>query len=103
MYKSIITLKKDLSQDKIQQIHELCDKAYDNRCGKLTNQSNDPFVLHYESKDPCGALMLGQLNIADLGILSHFTKWDFLDEEDGAESGNVLELYYSKKPHLFAI
>lgn len=100
MYKSIIKFKDDLSSQKIAEITALCDSAFDNRAGKLDNQSTDPNVLIYQSDNPIGALGIGDVKIAKLGLISFFQSWDFIDETTGKETCDIIKTtlaYYAEQ------
>jgi len=107
MFKSIITLKKDLSQEKIKELHEIIENAFDNHAGKCVNTSNDPYVLCFEDNDIVhgyyGTLGTGQVNMDKNTVLPYLEKWDCIDEEEPDESGSILDYYKEEYPHLFVL
>ena len=65
MYRTTITLKDNLSDERINEIHKICAKEFDNRIGKLENVSSDKNVLIFESdkEDYLTCIMLGNLGL----------------------------------------
>jgi len=66
MYRTIITIRSDATQEMLTAIHGTATKAFHNRAGKLENVSKDIYTLIFEgdsSAYPC--LELGTFAIKD--------------------------------------
>jgi hypothetical protein len=93
MYKTIITLKNDVPSDVLGSLRTHCLGAFDNRAGKLSNISHDPytFVFEAEEKD-YGCLDLGTVKLGYVkGFLPYVQSWEWVDE-DPDECCDVLEV-----------
>ena len=95
MYRTIIQFKKNTPKEILQELHEIAEKAFDNRAGVLHNVSEDPYMLIYEGEDekrPC--LELGVLDLEDISqFMKKVKKWDWIDEECPYENCDVLEVF----------
>lgn len=95
MYKSVIEFSRDIPLEELAKHTALIGKAFDNRCGKVENTSQDPYKLVFEGewKDyPC--LDLSQIEIAKEcpQVVKYMSAWNWIDENP-KESCDMLELY----------
>ena len=93
MYQVIIQFKKDLPEETLHEMKNACDKAFDNRSGRVARtQSNDPLRLVYEGEEEYfGCLQLGILALNKVkGFKECVSKWDWIDEEPN-ENHCILE------------
>lgn len=95
MYRTIIELSKEIDITACEELAEVADKAFDNRAGKLTNQSSDSYVLTYEGdEDFYVCIHIGILDLLDSKVfMKHVIKWTYLDtDEPEDEISDVLEI-----------
>jgi hypothetical protein len=94
MYKTIITLKSDISSDQLAVVHSLCESAFNNRAGKLSNASDNPYTLIFEGGDKYyGCLELGTFSLRrEKGFIGCVQSWQWL-EDDPNECCDLLELF----------
>ena len=95
MYKTTITLKDNLSEDKINEIHKICAKEFDNRVGKLENVSSDKNVLIFEGEkeEAFDIIGIGIMGIDDYhDIKNNIKKWTYIDTDENEEE-NVLDAF----------
>ena len=94
MYRTIITIKSDTSQEILTAMHEAAAKAFHNRAGELENVSKGIYTLIFEGNSgvyPC--LELGTFAIKDTaGILDYISSWEWIDE-DPDESCDMLRVF----------
>lgn len=101
MYQSIIQLDNKLPDEKIQEITKLIDAAFDNRCGKVINSSNNPYILKYEGskKDyPCMDISQIELITNSPEVLNYIVAWNWVDEipEENCDMMEIYKKYYGK-------
>jgi hypothetical protein len=94
MYKTIITLKSDISSDHLEAVHSLCESAFNNRAGKLSNASNNPYTLIFEGDDKYyGCLDLGTLALRrEKEFIDGIQLWQWI-EDDPNECCDLLEVF----------
>ena len=93
VYKTIINLKNDVPIDVLSKIHDICSSAFDNRAGIIINKSDNPYCLVFEGEEKdYGCLHLGILALDKVeNFKSFIASWDWIDEEEPRESGDVLK------------
>ena len=95
MYRSIIQIKKTVSDEALASLRETAEKAFSNRAGSVKNSSAEPhkLVFNGEEKD-YGCLDLGVAMLARVkGFLPQIDSWQWIDEEDPGENCDVLKVY----------
>lgn len=94
MYSSIIEIKKSISGETLDKLHEVAEKAFSNRAGSIKNSSKESHRLVFEgAEDDYGCLDLGVAMLARVnGFLPQVDSWQWIDD-DPNESCNVLEVY----------
>ena len=95
MYRTIIQFKKNTPKEILQELHEIAEKAFDNRAGVLHNVSEDPYVLIYEGGEgDFGCLQLGNFNLEEIGLFKKkVIKWNWIDEDDEFECCDMLKVF----------
>jgi hypothetical protein len=95
MYRTIIKLKKELSQEMINEVTSIALDHYDNFAGKLDNISKDPYVILFEgvSEKDFACMDLGTVNLAGSDFLQYVSEWNFFDDENPCDNCDVLKLY----------
>lgn len=93
MYRTIITLKPEMTQEVLKEIKQIIESAFKNRAGELRNISDDLCHFIFEAtEEEYGALELGALSLEENDFfLSYVLSWQWIDEEDEEESFDVLE------------
>lgn len=85
MYSSIIEIKKNVSNEVLENLRKIAEKAFDNRAGSVKNSSNDPyrFVFNGEEKD-YGCLDLGVLSLGkSKSFLDNTSSWHWVEDDPG--------------------
>lgn len=92
MYKTIIKLSKELSEEKAAEFVQMANKAFDNRAGRVENTSEEKNVLIYDGREEdYGCIHLGILDLHDIEeFRTHVEKWDYVDEDNPRECCDVL-------------
>lgn len=92
MYKSVIDIRKDVSESKLNQLLKMADRAFDNRVGKVQNMSKIPYQLSYEGEEAMfGCLELGMLALEEANdFLPYVEAWKWIDEEEPGENCDIL-------------
>ncbi len=95
MYRTTISLKKDISQNQLAALTDIIIKNYDNRAGKLSNSSTDPYVFIFEGKseEAFECMDLGTAVLADTDFIKYVSAWKFIDEEHPSDNCDILKLY----------
>lgn len=93
MYKNIIDIRREVSQEDLQALMSMADKAFDNRAGKVENSSDSPYRLVYQGGEgEYGCLNLGMLSLSNAKrFTSQVQTWNWIDEDEPDESCDVLE------------
>ena len=93
MYRTIITIKNDVTNDVLQILRNEVIRAFNNRAGKLGNASQDPYVFIFEGEEQFySCLRLGVLTLGKTkSFLNNVDSWYWIDE-DPNESCDVLEV-----------
>ncbi|MCC8131079.1 MAG: hypothetical protein LUC38_03185 [Oscillospiraceae bacterium] len=93
MYKNIIDIRREVSQEDLQVLMSMADKAFDNRAGKVENSSDSPYRLVYQGGEgEYGCLNLGMLSLSNAKrFTSQVQTWNWIDEDEPDESCDVLE------------
>lgn len=94
MYKVIIELKKDISDETLKELTEIINKAFDNRGGKVVGtETSSPYCFEFSGgEDMFGCLQLGLLILKDIKIFwDNVDVWKWIDEDDVDECCNVKE------------
>ena len=93
MYREIIELKKDISNETLSKIKDICISAHYNRAGKvdIMELSEHCFVFQGEEVD-YGCLILGYLELDDIKIFKdNVISWMW-EDEDPDESCDLLDI-----------
>lgn len=87
MYRTTIKLTEDIPVEKLNELKEIAEKAFDNREGKCSNVSAEPFKLVYEGGDDYyGCLNLGILALYDIKeFVKYIVGWHYIDEDEPEE------------------
>ena len=95
MYKNIIDVRKDIPQDILKTLAGIADRAFDNRAGKVENASDTPYRFIYRGGDREYAyLEVGMLILKKQpDFLPYLEVWNWIDEDDPDENGNLLKLF----------
>ena len=98
MYRTIISLKKNIVQEKLAELTNIIISTFDNRAGKVTNNSLDPykFVFEGEGEPVFECLDLGVATLARTDFINNVDEWKWIDEEDSFENCDILELYRTR-------
>ena len=94
MYREIIELKKDISNETLSKIKDICISAHDNRAGKvdIVELSEHCFVFQDEEVD-YGCLILGYLELDDIQIFKdNVISWMWEDEDPNESCDLIKEL-----------
>ena len=93
MYKSVIDICKEVSQNTLEVLIAKADKAFTNRAGKVQNVSQIPYRLSYEGDEQdFGCLELGMLALEkEKDFLAFVKAWTWIDEDDPNESCDILK------------
>ncbi|MCD8106764.1 MAG: hypothetical protein LUE20_02220 [Oscillospiraceae bacterium] len=93
MYKNVIDIRREVSQEDLQVLMSMADKAFDNRAGKVENSSTSPYRLVYQGGErEYGCLNLGMLSLCGIkGFTVYVSDWNWIDEDEPDESCDVLE------------
>ena len=93
MYQVIIQFKKDLPEETLHDMKNICDKEFDNRAGRVIRSKNsDNYRLVYEGEEDCfcclqlGAVMLNRVK----GFKDCVSQFEWIDEEP-EESHSIFE------------
>ncbi len=100
MYKNIIDIRREVSQEDLQVLMSMADKAFDNRAGKVENSSTSPYRLVYQGGEgEYGCLNLGMLSLCgSKGFISRVLNWNWIDEDEPDESCDVMKEMMAKNP-----
>lgn len=99
MVMSTIIFKDDLSKQEVEKIKSLCCELY-NQNGKLSSITISETTIKCIDDTPVGALSFGNADIYQMGLAKFFKSWEYLDEEDESESGDLLYEYRKYTPNL---
>lgn len=94
MYKVIIELKKDISEDVLKKLTEIINAAFDNRGGKVPNANTaSPYRFEFVGdEDMFGCMQLGLLTLKDnKAFWDNVVVWEWVDEDEPEESCNVIK------------
>ncbi len=93
MYKNVIDIRKEVSQDDLKVLMSMADKAFNNRAGKVENVSTSPYRLVYEGGErEYGCLNLGLLSLCDnVNFVSDVQNWQWIDDDEPDENCDVLK------------
>lgn len=96
MYRVIIELKKDISEDVLKKLTEDINKAFDNRLGKILN-SHVGSCYHFEfvgEEEEFSCLQIGLLALGDeKAFMSNVEVWEWTDDDEPEEAENLIEIY----------
>lgn len=93
MYKTIITIKDDVSEETLNKLHAIAAKAFCNRAGMAENASSNPRVLEFEgnNENSYGCLQLGIMLLdRTKGFKKFVSSWNWIDETEPSESCDVI-------------
>jgi len=94
MYKTIIEFHNELPKEKIEELFELCNKAFDNRAGRAVGRIESQNHISYEGDEGLyGCLDLGIIALWDNHVaLKYIKSWKWIDE-DPDECCDMLEVH----------
>ena len=94
MYRTVITIKSDVTNDVLVGLRNEAIRAFDNRAGKVDNVSKDPYVFIFEGEERFyGCLSLGRLDLRKIkSFLNDVESWHWIDE-DPNECCDILEIF----------
>lgn len=95
MYRTIISLKKNIVQEKLAELTNIIISTFDNRAGKVTNNSLDPykFVFEGEGEPVFDCIHLGIAKLARADFMEFVDKWDWIDESDPSENSSIIDSF----------
>jgi len=98
MYKTIIEFKNGLTEEKINELVNLCNKAFDNRAGKAIGMTEKQNHISFEGGENLyGCLRLGTFAAYNIsGFIQYLKSWIWI-EEDPDECCDMLELFAKHK------
>lgn len=92
MYKVIIELNRNITDEELKTLTEIITNAFDNCDGKVQkSQATSPYEFLFEGdEDKFGCLQIGLLNLSDVKLFwDNADVWKWIDEEDESENCNV--------------
>lgn len=94
MYKSVIDIQKGISEELLETLKDIAEKAFNNRMGKVLNVSENPYCLVYAGEEEERAcLEIGMLILKkNLLFLQNINSWQWIDE-DPSENCDLLKLF----------
>lgn len=96
MYKVIIELKKDISEETLKKLTEIINAAFDNRLGTIAN-SHTSSLYRFEfvgSEDEFTCLQIGLLALGEeKTFMSSVSVWEWADDDEPEEAENLIEIY----------
>jgi len=91
VYKTIIKIKEDLTQEIINEIQDVSQQDFNNRAGRVENSSDNRYVMIFEGDDSLiGCLQLGIISLHEK-IADYVTSWEWIDIDEPWESCDVLK------------
>ena len=93
MYKSVIDIRSDVPLSLLSTLSLMADNAFNNRAGKISNVSNEPYRFVYQGgANEYGCLEVGMLNLKrEKLFLDCVSAWNWVDE-DPDECCDLLKL-----------
>ena len=94
MYRTVITFKDGIPEDKLKELKATAEKCFDNRAGKTVDVSDCPNQMVFEGEwELYGCLNLGYLDLyEESGFVDYLDKWEWIDEEPGESCDLLIEL-----------
>lgn len=94
MYSTIIELKNNIEKDVLERLKKNIESAFENRCGKVINTSEDPYRFEFTGGEEAYACLdLGVLKLKrDQEFRAAVDKWEWIDE-DPAECCDMIEIF----------
>ncbi len=98
MYKNVIDIRREVSQEDLQILMSMADKAFNSRAGKVENSSTSPYRLIYQGGErEYGCLEVGMLNLKrEAKFLNSVAAWQWVDD-DPSECCDMLRLFTRKR------
>lgn len=96
MYKVIIELKKDISEDVLKELTEIINKAFDNRGGKVLNiNTTSAYCFEFVGEEEkFGCMQMGLLALGEeKTFMSNVEVWEWTDDDEPEEAENLIEIY----------
>ncbi|MBE6114366.1 MAG: hypothetical protein E7191_04720 [Erysipelotrichaceae bacterium] len=95
MYKTIIELKREISDQDYEVIKQDIIHAFNNRVGKVANTSTDPYCFVFTGGENVFAkLDLGCVILSENELFWKWVKdWRWIDETDPDECCDVIKVY----------
>lgn len=93
MYRSIIEIKKSVSEETLENLRRMAENAFHNRAGNVTNSSNDSHLFIFEGGEKdYGCLDLGVLSLGkSKTFLDNTHSWHWIEDDPG-ECCDMLKL-----------
>ena len=96
MYKVIIELKKDISDETLKELTEIINKAFDNRVGKVVGtETNSPYCFEFsgETEAEYGCMHWGLMLLKDNVTFRQWVAVCRWEEDDLQECCDVLAIF----------
>lgn len=97
MYRVIIELKKDISEDVLKKLTEDINKAFDNRLGKFLDSdaaSSFRFEFIGREEETLNCLQLGVFYLGENKLfMNNVGAWEWVDEEYESECCDLIDVY----------
>ena len=94
MYKVIIELKKDISEETLKELTEIINKAFDNRGGKVAGtQTESPYCFEFVGdKKRFGCMQLALVDLKRIKLFwDNVAVWKWIDVNNPRESCDVIK------------
>lgn len=94
MYSSIIEIKKTVSDEALEKLRKVAEKAFSNRAGSVKNSGDTPYRFVFKGgEDKFGCLELGMLELKrENDVLGQIASWHWVDDEDPSENCDILKV-----------
>lgn len=105
MYRTIIELKKEISDSEYARIKTLIERAFRNRAGSVKNFSQEKYLFVFETKehDLFCCLGIAILDLWEQGFEPYFEKWLWEEDVDPSENADLKKMFrdrYSQKRNV---
>ncbi len=94
MYKVIIELKKDISDETLTELTEIINKAFDNRGGKVVGtETSSPYCFEFSGeKKRFGCMQLALVDLKRIKLFwDNVAVWKWIDVNNPRESCDVIK------------
>lgn len=93
MYKVIIELNRNITDEELKTLTETINKTFDNRAGCVKNTSTEKYHFLFEGEeDKFGCMQLALVTLKRIKLFwDNVIVWEWIDEEFPEENCNVIE------------